>query len=110
MALMNPKPKILFLISEDWYFRSHRLPLARPDRPSISSVVIVDVGDVAGKVVRGQVESAGKSLQRVRGESPPHGLRPSKLSPPFTIKFASNPQLSEFFDSDISSCWDDQFQ
>jgi hypothetical protein len=33
-------PKILFLISEDWYFLSHRLPLARACRDIGWDVVI----------------------------------------------------------------------
>ncbi|HEY4134967.1 MAG TPA: glycosyltransferase family 4 protein [Alphaproteobacteria bacterium] len=32
MAPDGPKPKLLFLVTEDWYFCSHRLPIARAAR------------------------------------------------------------------------------
>ena len=34
------KPKLLFLVTEDWYFRSHRLPIARAARVRGFDVVI----------------------------------------------------------------------
>jgi len=37
---MNQKRKILFLVTEDWYFWSHRLPLARQARQKGYSVIV----------------------------------------------------------------------
>ena len=35
-----PRPKILFLVTEDWYFCSHRLPVARAARDAGFEVVV----------------------------------------------------------------------
>jgi hypothetical protein len=39
---MNTRPKLLFVVTEDWYFVSHRLPLAvsvtPPQRGNCSTV------------------------------------------------------------------------
>ena len=35
------KPKLLFVVTEDWYFCSHRLPLPRAARDSGFDVVVV---------------------------------------------------------------------
>ena len=37
---VNKSPKIIFLVSEDWYFWSHRLPLARAAKQQGYQVVI----------------------------------------------------------------------
>ncbi len=37
---MMSKPRILFLVTEDWYFLSHRLPLARAARDAGAEVVV----------------------------------------------------------------------
>lgn len=37
---MNKRPKILYLVTEDWYFYSHRLPLARAAKQDGFDVVI----------------------------------------------------------------------
>ena len=34
------KPRILFLITEDWYFWSHRLPIARAARDAGFEVLV----------------------------------------------------------------------
>ena len=33
------RPKLLFLVTEDWYFCSHRLPVARAARDASTAVV-----------------------------------------------------------------------
>ena len=43
------KPHLLFLITEDWYFRSHRLDLAREARDSGMKVSIVTLAEDNGK-------------------------------------------------------------
>ncbi len=37
---MKSKPRILFLVTEDWYFLSHRLPLARAARDAGAEVLV----------------------------------------------------------------------
>ncbi|MGY8960802.1 MAG: glycosyltransferase, partial [Alphaproteobacteria bacterium] len=48
MTLKNKK--LLFLVSEDWYFRSHRLPIARAARDAGALVSVAtrvrDAGDL----------------------------------------------------------------
>ena len=40
MAIIKTKPKIVFLITEDWYFWSHRLHLARTARDAGLEVIV----------------------------------------------------------------------
>jgi glycosyltransferase involved in cell wall biosynthesis len=37
---LEPRPKLLFLVTEDWYFWSHRLPVARAARDAGFEVVV----------------------------------------------------------------------
>ena len=54
--------KILYLVSEDWYFVSHRLPMARAARKAGYEVhVATRVGNCAG-----QIESEGFSLHPIQ--------------------------------------------
>ncbi len=46
------RPKILFLITEDWYFWSHRLPLARAARDSGFEVIIATHTQDHGELIR----------------------------------------------------------
>jgi glycosyltransferase involved in cell wall biosynthesis len=42
----NPRPKLVYLVTEDWYFLSHRLPMARAARDAGFEVVVATrVGD-----------------------------------------------------------------
>ncbi|MCG6535842.1 MAG: glycosyltransferase family 4 protein, partial [Syntrophales bacterium LBB04] len=45
------RPKILFLITEDWYFWSHRLPLARAARDSGFDVIIATHTEDYGELI-----------------------------------------------------------
>jgi len=46
----SARPKLLFLVTEDWYFCSHRLPIARAARDAGFAVTVAtrvtDHGDV----------------------------------------------------------------
>jgi glycosyltransferase involved in cell wall biosynthesis len=54
--------KILYLVSEDWYFVSHRLPMARAARAAGYEVhVATHIGDCAG-----QIESEGFRLHPIQ--------------------------------------------
>ena len=50
MVHKNPKKKILYFVTEDWYFCSHRLPLARAAKSEGKEVIVVartrDHGDI----------------------------------------------------------------
>jgi|SRR5450631_4034190 glycosyltransferase involved in cell wall biosynthesis len=65
--------KILYLVSEDWYFVSHRLPMARAARAAGYEVhVATHIGDCAG-----QIESEGFHLHPIewrRGSLNPFGF------------------------------------
>ncbi len=39
-AAATPRPKLLFLVTEDWYFWSHRLPVARAARDAGFEIVV----------------------------------------------------------------------
>ena len=54
----NPRPRLLYLVSEDWYFLSHRLPMARAARDAGYEV------HVATRVVNGggAIEAEGFTL------------------------------------------------
>lgn len=45
----QPRPKLLFLVTEDWYFWSHRLPVARAARDAGFEVVVATRVRVHGK-------------------------------------------------------------
>ncbi len=47
----GPRPKILYLVTEDWYFCSHRLGLARAARDHGAEVVVATrAGEEAGRI------------------------------------------------------------
>ena len=54
------KPVLLYLVSEDWYFLSHRLPMARAAREAGYEV------HVATRVVDGGAAIARKDLRCIR--------------------------------------------
>lgn len=51
---MNRRPKLLFLVTEDWYFWSHRLPVARAARDAGFDVVVATRIDRHGDRIRGE--------------------------------------------------------
>lgn len=62
---MNAKPKLLFLVAEDWYFCSHRLPLALAASEAGYEVIVVTRVNQHAEVIR----AAGLTLiplQRMR--------------------------------------------
>jgi glycosyltransferase involved in cell wall biosynthesis len=60
--MIHPKPKLLFFVTEDWYFCSHRLPLALAARDAGYEVVVVTRVDRHG----GSIESQGLRLIPIR--------------------------------------------
>ena len=48
---MTKRPKILFLVTEDWYFWSHRLPIARAARDQGFEVVIATAVQDHGELI-----------------------------------------------------------
>ncbi len=45
------RPKVLYLVTEDWYFCSHRLPVARAARDAGAEVVVATrVGEDAARI------------------------------------------------------------
>lgn len=66
------RPKVLYLVTEDWYFCSHRLPVARAARDAGAEVVVATrVGEDAGRI-----EAEGFRLVRLgwrRGGTNPLG-------------------------------------
>src|SRR5204862_742808 len=46
-----PRPKLIFLVTEDWYFWSHRLPVARAARDAGFEIVVATrVRDHGGQI------------------------------------------------------------
>ncbi|HEY0524988.1 MAG TPA: glycosyltransferase family 4 protein [Stellaceae bacterium] len=50
-AQRRPRPKILFVVTEDWYFCSHRLPMARAARDLGCEVVVATRVDSHGEAI-----------------------------------------------------------
>ena len=51
-ALTRPSPRLLYVVTEDWYFLSHRLPMARAARAAGFEVhVATNVGEDADAIV-----------------------------------------------------------
>ena len=48
------RPKLIFLVTEDWYFWSHRLPIARAARDAGFEVVVAARERVHGDRIRGE--------------------------------------------------------
>ena len=55
-------PRLLYLVSEDWYFLSHRLPMARAARDAGYEV------HVATRVVDGGAAITGRGLSALSAE------------------------------------------
>ena len=52
-ARTRPAPRLLYVVTEDWYFLSHRLPMARAARAAGFEVhVATNVGDDADAIER----------------------------------------------------------
>src|SRR5579863_3679862 len=50
---MSPeRPKLIFLVTEDWYFCSHRLPMARAARDSGFNVAVATRVAAHGEIIR----------------------------------------------------------
>jgi glycosyltransferase involved in cell wall biosynthesis len=52
--LCRPRPKLVFLVTEDWYFWSHRLPAARAARDAGFAVVVATRVRDHGDAIRGE--------------------------------------------------------
>jgi glycosyltransferase involved in cell wall biosynthesis len=65
-----PRPKLIFLVTEDWYFWSHRLPVARAARDHGYDVVVATrVRDHASRI-RGEGFRLAALPWRRRGDGP----------------------------------------
>jgi len=53
-AKIAERPKLLFLVTEDWYFWSHRLPVARAARGAGFEVVVATRVQAHGERIRGE--------------------------------------------------------
>ncbi len=53
-ATRDAQPKLLFLVTEDWYFCSHRLPLARAARDDGYQVLVATRVTADGERIRGE--------------------------------------------------------
>ena len=53
-ATRGAQPKLLFLVTEDWYFCSHRLPLARAARDDGYQVLVATRVTADGERIRGE--------------------------------------------------------
>jgi len=52
---MSPeRPKLIFLVTEDWYFCSHRLPMARAARDSGFAVAVATRVTAHGEIIRAE--------------------------------------------------------
>src|SRR3954451_5341415 len=48
------RPKLIYLVTEDWYFWSHRLPIARAARDAGFDIVVAARERVHGARIRGE--------------------------------------------------------
>ncbi len=69
------KPKILYLVTEDWYFCSHRLPIARAARDAGCEVVVAT-----------RVQKHGESILREGFRLSPIGMRRRGKNPWFELQ------------------------
>jgi glycosyltransferase involved in cell wall biosynthesis len=53
-ATPPPRPKLLFLVTEDWYFWSHRLPVARAAREAGFDIVVATRVEDHGERIRAE--------------------------------------------------------
>jgi glycosyltransferase involved in cell wall biosynthesis len=65
------RPKLLFLVTEDWYFRSHRMPVARAARDAGFEVVVATRVRTHGEEIRNEGFTLRPIAWRRRGD----GLR-----------------------------------
>jgi glycosyltransferase involved in cell wall biosynthesis len=63
-----PRPKIVFLVTEDWYFCSHRLPVARAARDAGFEVVIATRVRQHADAIRGEGFRLAPLAWRRRGD------------------------------------------
>jgi glycosyltransferase involved in cell wall biosynthesis len=49
-----PRPRLLYLVTEDWYFCSHRLPVARAARDAGAEVVVATRVTAHGQAIRAE--------------------------------------------------------
>ena len=52
MRLGKPGPKLIFIVTEDWYFCSHRLPIARAARDAGFEIIVVTRVERHGEQIR----------------------------------------------------------
>jgi glycosyltransferase involved in cell wall biosynthesis len=62
------RPKLLFLVTEDWYFCSHRLPVARAAREAGFEVVVATRVRAHGKAIRDEGFALRPITWRRRGD------------------------------------------
>jgi glycosyltransferase involved in cell wall biosynthesis len=62
------RPKLLFLVTEDWYFCSHRLPVARAAREAGFEVVVATRVRAHGKAIRDEGFALRPIAWRRRGD------------------------------------------
>jgi glycosyltransferase involved in cell wall biosynthesis len=70
VALSSSPPKLLFLVTEDWYFCSHRLALARAARDAGFEVVVATRVRAHGEQIRAEGFSLRPLAWRRRGDGP----------------------------------------
>src|SRR5438270_10417107 len=66
----KPRPKLLFLVTEDWYFCSHRLPVARAARDAGFEVVVATRVREHDEQIRGEGFQLRPLSWRRRGDGP----------------------------------------
>jgi glycosyltransferase involved in cell wall biosynthesis len=69
VALSSSPPKLLFLVTEDWYFCSHRLPIARAARGAGFEVVVATRVRAHGEVIRAEGFALRPLAWRRRGDN-----------------------------------------
>src|SRR5271166_1669704 len=69
------RPKLLFLVTEDWYFCSHRLPVARAAREAGFEVVVATRVRAHGDQIREEGFALRSIAWRRRGDGPLGALR-----------------------------------
>src|SRR5215472_660043 len=53
-ASVGTAPRVIYLVTEDWYFMSHRLPMARAARAAGFEVHVATRVDRHGKAIEGE--------------------------------------------------------
>jgi hypothetical protein len=69
-ATATRQPKLLFLVTEDWYFCSHRLPVARAARDAGFAVVVATRVREHGEQIRDEGFALRPIRWRRRGDGP----------------------------------------